>query len=96
MRGTAIPSITLAALLMTAAPALAQSPCPGQISANVFAPVPRDAAIAVPDRTGGGPTESALKQAVLAALGCEEYQGFLIARPLATSALEAFFASHPA
>lgn len=68
MRGTALPSIAFAALLLGAAPAFAQSPCPGRISANVFAPVPRDAAIAVPDRPGGGPNDRMLREAVLGAL----------------------------
>ena len=49
--------IMLAVLLLggvaLAPPALAQSACPGRLSANAFAPVPRDAAIAVPDRAGG-------------------------------------------
>jgi hypothetical protein len=57
------------ALLLGAVPAaLAQSVCPGRISANAFAPVPRDAAIAVPDRPGGSPSEQRLRRAVLAAL----------------------------
>jgi hypothetical protein len=68
MRGTALRLFALGALLLGAAPAFAQSPCPGQISANVFAPVPRDAAIAVPDRPGGGPNDRMLREAVLAAL----------------------------
>ncbi len=68
MRGTALRPLLLAAMLSGAAPAFAQSPCPGQISANVFAPVPRNAAVAVPDRPGGSPGERALREAVLAAL----------------------------
>jgi hypothetical protein len=55
------------AAMLAAAPALAQSPCPGRLSANSFAPVPRDAAIAVPDRAGTE-NERRLRAAVLAAL----------------------------
>ena len=54
--------------LLAAAPALAQSACPGRLSANAFAPIPRNAAIAVPDRPGGSPNERRLRDAVLAAL----------------------------
>ena len=36
--------------------------------------------------------EKPSQMAVLAALGCEEYQGFLFARPLATTALAEYFA----
>lgn len=58
----------LAALAgLAASPALAQSPCPGRLSANAFAPVPRNAAVAVPDRAGT-PSEARLRSAVLAAL----------------------------
>lgn len=58
----------LAALAALAAtPALAQSACPGRLSANAFAPVPRNAAIAVPDRAGTE-NERRLRNAVLAAL----------------------------
>ena len=35
------------------------------------------------------------QQAVLNALGCEEFQGYLFARPLPASALSAFLAAHP-
>lgn len=68
MRGIALRLTVLAALLPVSAPAFAQSACPGRISANVFAPVPANAAIAVPDRPGGSPNERALRDAVLAAL----------------------------
>jgi len=68
MRGTTLRSTVLAALLFGAVPAFAQSACPGQISANVFAPVPRDAAIAVADRPGGSPNDRLLREAVLGAL----------------------------
>ena len=68
MRGIARRLTVLAALLPAAAPAFAQSACPGRISANVFAPVPANAAIAVPDRPGGGPNDRALRDAVLSAL----------------------------
>jgi hypothetical protein len=61
-----LPSLaTLAGLMAT--PALAQSPCPGRLSANAFAPVPRNAAVAVPDRAGTE-NERRLREAVLAAL----------------------------
>jgi hypothetical protein len=66
-----IPLVAIALLfvaLAAALPALAQSACPGRISANAFAPVARDAAIAVPDRAGGSPNEQRLRRAVLAAL----------------------------
>ncbi len=65
-----IPLVAIALLLgaLAAQPALAQPVCPGRISANAFAPVPRDAAIAVPDRAGGSPNEQRLRRAVLAAL----------------------------
>ncbi len=60
--------IVFAAMLALAAlPAAAQGVCPGRVSANAFAPVPRDAAIAVPDRAGS-PNEQRLRAAVLAAL----------------------------
>lgn len=65
---TTIRAVTLAALLLGTAPALAQSPCPGRLSANAFAPVARDAAIAVPERARGSPSEMRLREAVLAAL----------------------------
>jgi hypothetical protein len=52
---------------LAATPALAQSACPGRLSANAFAPVPRNAAIAVPDREGTA-NERRLRGAVLAAL----------------------------
>ncbi|MEO3473512.1 hypothetical protein AAFN86_16720 [Roseomonas sp. CAU 1739] len=68
MRGIALRLTAFAAIAFGAVPALAQSACPGQISANVFAPVPRDAAIAVPDRPGGGPNDRMLREAVLSAL----------------------------
>lgn len=68
MRGTVLRSTVFAALLLGALPAFAQSACPGRISANVFAPVPRDAAVAVPDRPGGSPNDRALREAVLGAL----------------------------
>ena len=60
--------LALAALLLAAPAALAQSVCPGRISANAFAPVPTGAAVAVPDRRGGSPNEMRLRDAVLAAL----------------------------
>lgn len=66
-----VPLAALALMVgaLAAAPAaVAQSACPGRISANAFAPVPRDAAIAVPDRPGGSPNEMRLRRAVLAAL----------------------------
>ncbi|MBR0652615.1 hypothetical protein GXW78_23360 [Roseomonas terrae] len=68
MRGTALRPFLFAALLFGATPAFAQSACPGRISANVFAPVPRDAAVAVPERPGGGPNDRRLREAVLGAL----------------------------
>ncbi len=68
MRGIALRLTTLTALLLGAGPAFAQSACPGRISANAFAPVPRDATVAVPDRAGGSPNERALRDAVLGAL----------------------------
>lgn len=70
MPATVLRSLAAAALLLTAAlgaPALAQSPCEGRLSANAFAPVPRNAAIAVPDRAGTE-NERQLRAAVLAAL----------------------------
>lgn len=67
MRVTALRLSLLAGLVLGAAPALAQSPCPGRLSANAFAPVPRNAAIAVPDRAGTE-NERRLREAVLAAL----------------------------
>lgn len=60
--------LALAVLLLATPAARAQSVCPGRISANAFAPVPRDAAIAVPDRAGGSPSEQRLRRAVVAAL----------------------------
>lgn len=60
--------LALAILLFAAPAALAQSVCPGRISANAFAPVPRDAAIAVPDRAGGSPSEQRLRRAIVAAV----------------------------
>jgi hypothetical protein len=60
--------LAVVALLLAATPAWAQSACPGRISANAFAPLPRNAAIAVPDRAGGSPNEQRLYRAVLAAL----------------------------
>lgn len=68
MRGTTLRPLIVAALLFGAAPAFAQSACPGRISANVFAPVPANAAVAVPDRAGGGPNDRMLREAVLGAL----------------------------
>lgn len=67
MRATALRLSLLAGLLLAAGPALAQSVCPGRISANAFAPVPRDAAIAVPDRAQTE-NERRLRAAVLGAL----------------------------
>lgn len=67
MRGTALRLSALAAMMLGAAPALAQSVCPGRISAQAFAPVPRDAAIAVPNRTQTA-NERTLRDAVLGAL----------------------------
>jgi hypothetical protein len=67
MRGTTF-RLAVAAMLLGAGPALAQSACPGRLSANAFAPVPRDAAVAVPERAGGSPSERRLRAAVLAAL----------------------------
>lgn len=64
---TTIRAMTAAVLLFAATPALAQSPCDGRLSANAFAPVPRDAAIAVPDRTDTE-NERRLREAVLSAL----------------------------
>ena len=68
MRGIAPRLILLAAMALGATPAVAQSVCPGRISAQAFSPVPRDAAIAVPDRPGGSANERALRGAVLGAL----------------------------
>ena len=48
MRGIALRLTLLAAMALGATPAVAQSVCPGRISAQAFSPVPRDAAIAVP------------------------------------------------
>lgn len=67
MRATALRLSLLAGLVLAAGPALAQSVCPGRISANAFAPVPRDAAIAVPDRAQTE-NERRLRAAVLGAL----------------------------
>lgn len=61
------PVAAVALLLASVAPGLAQSPCEGRISANSFAPVPRNAAVAVPDRQGSS-NEQRLRGAVLAAL----------------------------
>lgn len=47
--------------------ATAQGICPGRLSANAFAPVPRNAAVAVPDRTQTE-NERRLRAAVLGAL----------------------------
>jgi hypothetical protein len=63
-----LPIMLAALLLLGATPTFAQSACPGRLSANAFAPVPRDAAIAVPDRAGGSPNEGRLREAILAAL----------------------------
>ena len=71
MRARAIQYCAAAAVtlgvLAGAAPAFAQGACPGRLSANSFAPVPRNAAIAVPDRAGTE-NERRLRGAVLAAL----------------------------
>jgi hypothetical protein len=67
MRATVLRPILFAALLACATPALAQSVCPGRLSANAFAPVPRNAAIAVPDRAQTE-NERRLRAAVLDAL----------------------------
>jgi hypothetical protein len=71
MARTTFRSLTLGALalagVVAAAPAGAQSVCPGRLSANAFAPVPRNAAIAVPDRTGTE-NERRLRDSVIAAL----------------------------
>ncbi|HWT09166.1 MAG TPA: hypothetical protein VN329_08365 [Roseomonas sp.] len=67
MRGIALRFTVLAAFALGAAPAFAQSVCPGRISAQSFAPVPRDAAIAVPDRAQTA-NERTLRGAVLGAL----------------------------
>ena len=67
MHATALRLTLLAGLVLSAAPALAQSACPGRLSANAFAPVPRDAAIAVPNRTQTE-NERRLRGAVLGAL----------------------------
>lgn len=68
MRATVLRLCALAgAMLGPAAPVLAQSVCPGRLSANVFAPIPRDAAIAVPNRTQTE-NERRLRGAVLGAL----------------------------
>jgi hypothetical protein len=58
----------LLAGMLAAAPAMAQSTCPGRVSANAFAPVPGNAAIAVPDRAGGSPNEQRLRAAIVSAL----------------------------
>jgi hypothetical protein len=68
MRGITLRLTAFAAIALGATPALSQSSCPGRISANVFAPVPANAAIAVPDRAGGSPSERALREAAVAAL----------------------------
>lgn len=68
MRGTVLRLTVFGALLLGTAPAFAQSICPGRISANVFAPVPHNVAIAVADRPGGSPSDIRLREAVLAAL----------------------------
>jgi hypothetical protein len=68
MRSTVLRLSTLGLLLAgLALPAAAQSVCPGRLSANAFAPVPRHAAIAVPDRAQTA-SERALREAVLGAL----------------------------
>lgn len=70
MRAALRSSIAAAAALgavLLAGPALAQGVCPGRVSANAFAPVPRNAAIAVPDRAQTE-NERRLRGAVLAAL----------------------------
>ena len=70
MRAALRSSIAVAAAfgaLLLAGPALAQGICPGRVSANAFAPVPRTAAIAVPDRAQTE-NERRLRGAVLAAL----------------------------
>ncbi len=68
MRALTIRTMLLGALAVAAAmPAAAQGICPGRLSANSFAPVPRDAAIAVPE-SQGSPNERRLREAVLAAL----------------------------
>ncbi|MBP0465293.1 hypothetical protein J5Y09_15315 [Roseomonas sp. PWR1] len=67
MRGIAIRFITAAVLAACAAPAFAQDTCPGRLSANAFAPVPRTAAIAVPDRAQSE-NERRMRAAVLGAL----------------------------
>jgi hypothetical protein len=70
MPQTSRPLATAALLagLIGAVPALAQSPCAGRVSANAFAPVPANAAIAVPDRAGGSPNEQRLRAAIVSAL----------------------------
>lgn len=65
MRRTILFAALLAAGL--AGQAAAQSSCPGSVSAHAFAPVPPNAAIAVPDRAQT-PNERLLRGAVLAAL----------------------------
>ncbi|MBR0681229.1 hypothetical protein GXW74_12105 [Roseomonas eburnea] len=71
MRGPALHLCAVAAvalgLLSGVSPAAAQGVCPGRVSANAFAPIPRDAAIAVPNRTQTE-SERRLRGAVLAAL----------------------------
>lgn len=68
MRSTVLRLSAVGALLLgLTAPAAAQSVCPGRLSANAFAPVPRNAAIAVPDRTQTE-NERRLRAAVLGAL----------------------------
>lgn len=71
MRGPALSLCAAAAMalgvLAGAGPAVAQGICPGRVSANAFAPIPRDAAIAVPNRTQSD-KEQRLRGAVLAAL----------------------------
>lgn len=71
MAATTLRSLTLGVLalagVVAAVPAGAQGVCPGRLSANSFAPVARNAAIAVPDRAGTE-NERRLRDSVLAAL----------------------------
>ncbi|MBR0673909.1 hypothetical protein [Neoroseomonas soli] len=66
LRSSIAAAVAFGALAL-AGPALAQSVCPGSVSANAYAPVPRNAAITVPDRAQTE-NERRLRGAVLAAL----------------------------